>query len=115
MGGERAFVYFARILFCSLKNAFQHSLAKFSPGKFLPGEHFVKEYGRALVRDQESVLSKMLSHIPLTMPLGILLFKKSIFSRDHFTGGCRRAFLERKKGTTFCHSSRCPTKKAKKV
>ena len=34
----------------------------------LPGEHFAKEYGRAFLRDQESILSKMLSYIPVIMP-----------------------------------------------
>ena len=47
--GNQAKVYFTRILFCSLKNALQYSLAKYSPKKML----FMK---RAFC--EESILTK---------------------------------------------------------
>ena len=43
----------------------------------LSGELFANEYGRAFLKDQESILSQMLSYIPLTMSiLQNALFKK---------------------------------------
>ena len=64
--GETAFVYFARMLFCSLKNSLPYSLADCSPDK-MPGEHFTREYMRSFLRDQEGILSKMLYYILLKM------------------------------------------------
>ena len=67
------FVYFARMLFCSIKNVLPYSWAKYCPEKMilrkrafcqesvLSGEHFAKEYGRSfLERPREHFIKNAL-------------------------------------------------------
>ena len=71
----------------SWENAFEEK-------SILSTEHFAKETERAFLKDQERILSKMLSYIPLKIPFCKLLFKKKHFVQRAFYMGMHYAMQE---------------------
>ena len=95
-------VYFARMLFCSLKNAHPYSLAKCSPKKmlfmkraFCEESILTKNIGEHFWETKRAFSKKMLSFTPLTLLFCQIALQKEKYAKRAFARGVQERNFKR--------------------